>query len=408
MHQYRLRGKTVSVGEAKFRRQMQEGDRRVLVDQSRGVERRLERFTKQDEVVQQPVEGGMQAGDQARIHQGNGCMKRLALPVLEANMEWLARSLVGYTLNPLDLRSLKRVIQTNVPHVEDVREIERTKVLVTFDTVEHSAEAYTFKLDSMLQVFYRIRRWEEAECGGSRQVWLECYGMPIHVWSEEAFKAVGGLWGNVIHCAIPTGAGASFRVGRVQVDTCVFDEIRESVRLVIGEKEVTVFVQEMGWVTGGPKNSVEVKQAYEGVVDVGNGEHSWRKAEVPRDLAADMITGNENGGEHEKGRIVNSEVLLNDMNVDFLNFKKIVEVTDSEGSTNNNGKGDMLRFGESEEGDSDRTVTQVFSSGEGRVVGSSVPRADLLQKDEPIRPNIGRILGGRDLGHETKSPMLTN
>ncbi|PWG73710.1 hypothetical protein DF186_21650, partial [Enterococcus hirae] len=82
----------------------------------------------------------------------------------------------------------------------------------------------------------------------SRRVWLECMGVPFYVWVSEIFKVIGGLWGNVVYCAVFMGEGVLFRIGRVQVDICEFDEIREWVRVVIGEKEIAVFVKETEWV----------------------------------------------------------------------------------------------------------------------------------------------------------------
>ncbi|KAL4328179.1 hypothetical protein AHAS_Ahas13G0174200 [Arachis hypogaea] len=296
MNQFRLRGKIVNVGEAKFQRKVQAGAQRVVADTSRQLQRRPEMIIKETEVDKNPVEGEVKTGDQIHVQKGKGSMKRVQVPVVEANLKWLARSLVGYTLKPMELRSLQRIIHTNVPHVEDVREIGETKVLLTFDTVEHAAAAYTFKLDTMLQVFHRIRQWEESECGGSRRVWLECYGMPLHVWSSETFKAVGGLWGHVLHCAIPTDTGASFRVGRFQVDTCEFDEIREWVRIAIGESEISVFVKEMEREAGETGFPVEQKQVYEGGAVDGSGEHSRRKEELTWDPMADLIARTVQGG----------------------------------------------------------------------------------------------------------------
>ncbi|KAL4289224.1 hypothetical protein AHAS_Ahas19G0364800 [Arachis hypogaea] len=270
MNHFRLRGKTISVGEAKFRRNVQAEAKQVMVDTRQKLERRPERIIMENGAAKNPGKGEVMAGVPIHVHQATGSTKRVEM-----------------------------VIHTNMPYVEYVREIGEQKILFTFDTVQHVVEAYTFKLDAMLQVFHRIRRWEESERGGSRRVWLECYGMPLHVWSAETFKAIGGLWGDVLHCDIPTGTGASFRVGRFQVDTCEFNEIREWVRLAIGEKEIAVFVKEMGWEASGTGNLVEQKQVYKGGVVDESCDLGRREAELAWDPAADLIIGTEQGGPGE-------------------------------------------------------------------------------------------------------------
>ncbi|PWG73554.1 hypothetical protein DF186_22480, partial [Enterococcus hirae] len=79
--------------------------------------------------------------------------------------------------------------------------------------------------------------------------------------------------------------------------------------------------------------------------------------------AAVMITGGMQGGDSGKDIIIISEMLLNDVNVEFLNLKKIGDVIELESSIQNKGNEVMQGFGVSEEGDSDRTVIQGCGTG---------------------------------------------
>ncbi|KAL4276900.1 hypothetical protein AHAS_Ahas20G0253400 [Arachis hypogaea] len=337
--------------------------------------------------------------------QGHGCTKRVEVPIVAENMNWLVRSLVGSTRKPMDTHSLKRVIRTNLHHVEDVREIGETKVLLTFDTVEHADEAYTFKMDTLLQVFHRIRRWEESERCVSHKVWLECYGMPLHVWSPETFTVVGGLWGEVLHCDIQAGAGASFRVGRFQVDTCEFDEIKEWVHIAIGSKEFTVYVKQMGLEAGGLEISVESKKDYEGSDVDSSREYSMTKTAVQWDPAADVITGNAQGADWGKDRIVIPEVLFNDVNVEFLNFKKYGDAVDLVSSTQNHGKAVTKGYG-SEEVDSDRMVIQRICTRGERDIDFSIIPSGPLPMGHPLRYQTGCYMEGCETGLDHLNPTL--
>ncbi|XP_020981516.1 photosystem I P700 chlorophyll a apoprotein A1-like [Arachis duranensis] len=203
MNQWRLRGKVIIVGKAKFRRQGETRDRPVNVElrckQGGGPGESYhgkEVATTEPGVVRKPVQ------EQTAINQGRADSKRLEVPIVKANMEWLGRSLVGKTLKPLDPASLKKTVRANMPHIVDVREIGVSKVLLTFDTVQHADEAFDIKLDTLLRLFHR--------------------------------------------CDVPTKEGASFRTGRVRVEMGVFDIIREWVQLSVGNSIFRIFVKEVG------------------------------------------------------------------------------------------------------------------------------------------------------------------
>lgn len=357
MNQWRLRGKVITVGEAKYRRQFQMG----------GTVRKEITSPNGGEAVDSYQGNGVAAAkamkeqpvrDHKNATEGNGPVKRIDVPVVEANMEWLARSLVGHTLHPVDLRSVKTVVSKNLPNIVDVREIGPCKVLVIFDTVQHAEGVFTFKMDNLLQVFHRISRWEESERCITRRAWLECYGIPLHAWAPETFKRIGGQWGNVVQCDVMTGEGASFEAGRIQVETGVFDVIREWMQIVVGKTVFEIFVKEVepqegGAVSMGRSRSVYAKNEVSGTAGTAmkKGEGSW-------DPAAELVTGRPTEAEHGEDRIVISDVLLNDVDVAFLKFKKDTVVPDS-ASTKDGEVAGLKGCEIVHEGESENTVTQV-------------------------------------------------
>ncbi|KAL4293172.1 hypothetical protein AHAS_Ahas18G0101500 [Arachis hypogaea] len=420
MNQFRLRRKTVYVGEAKFRKNFQVGNRRVNVDPGRDLERKSETagddngaprvlvtepehmLTAKEPVIN-PGLGDPSGAGRTLLKQGKGCSKRVEVPIVVDNMNWLVRSLVGSTLKPIDLCSLKRVIQANLHHVEAVREIGETKVLVTFETVEYADEAYKFKMDTLLQVLHRVRRWEETERCVSRKVWLECHGVPLHVWSPETFTAIGGLWGNVLHCPIQTGEGASFRVGRIEVETEEFDTISDWVQLAVGKNEFTIIVKEVGLGNDVMAIVEEEGRVQEGHDVAGSCVHSMKMAKVQWDPAADLIIGNAQGGECGEDRIVIPEVIFNDVNVEFSNFKHQAYATDSVSHTQNLDQAVMKGYG-CEEVDSDRTVTEDFGAGIERDFGYSNIQSGPLNLGQAPYYRVDSCRNESELGLAQLSP----
>ncbi|KAL1313753.1 hypothetical protein AAHE18_16G135000 [Arachis hypogaea] len=178
MHHARIRGKIISVGQAKYRRAMGgENDRVRKEDLAR---------TKVESRQIQKGESSTKVEETKKVTpvkdtQGNGWTKKVEVPVAKENFDWLLRSLVGETTRAIDFKSLRRAIVKNFPQVVEVRELGAYKALLVFDSVKSAEEAYTFKMNSFLQFFYNVWRWEESERSESRRVWLECHGVPLHV-----------------------------------------------------------------------------------------------------------------------------------------------------------------------------------------------------------------------------------
>lgn len=63
----------------------------------------------------------------------------------------------------------------------------------------------------------------------SRLVWLNCYGIPLHLWNAVTFKKLGEKWGNVIQICKDTLHDISFAVGKVLISTQVMDIINQVV-----------------------------------------------------------------------------------------------------------------------------------------------------------------------------------
>ncbi|KAL4300787.1 hypothetical protein AHAS_Ahas17G0235800 [Arachis hypogaea] len=110
--------------------------------------------------------------------------------MVKENLDWQQRTLFGITPKTIDFSSLKEMTGKNLPQVVQVRELGAYKVLLTFDSVLNAEEEYTFKMNSLLQFFHSIWRWDETERFGIsefdllvKEVGREAFGLNCY---EEA------------------------------------------------------------------------------------------------------------------------------------------------------------------------------------------------------------------------------
>ncbi|KAL4328150.1 hypothetical protein AHAS_Ahas13G0171300 [Arachis hypogaea] len=156
-----------------------------------------------------------------------------------------------------------------------------------------------------------------------RRVWIECYGVPLYVWTEDTFRAIGGQWGEVVVCEDETNSVTSFRVGRVLIDTCRFDAIHERLHLSIGSSGFDVCVREMGSGSHGYAGGVTqvVVDEHEGNVE---SNASGPRSPMQRkgwDTTAEIVALTNRMEERPEGRVVITPKILNEWSNCFSNSK---------------------------------------------------------------------------------------
>lgn len=78
--------------------------------------------------------------------------------------------------------------------------------------------------------FLEIHKWNKSRViPPSRLIWLNCYGVPLHLWNAGTFIKLGQIWGNVIQTSDDTVKGISFAVGKVLISTRYMDMINKVV-----------------------------------------------------------------------------------------------------------------------------------------------------------------------------------
>ncbi|KAL4373556.1 hypothetical protein AHAS_Ahas05G0093600 [Arachis hypogaea] len=169
MNHMRLRGKVVFVRETKYRRMSDVKDTNRI-----------------------PRRGDTQNAIDHQVPEERGETKKNSDTLNKVLTNDTTRSLVGGTTKAIDFRALKESVARNFPHVIHVREMGAYKALLTFDGLLNVEEAYTFNMNSLLQLFHSVWRSNKSKRSETRRVWLECFGVPLHAWSVDTFELIGG------------------------------------------------------------------------------------------------------------------------------------------------------------------------------------------------------------------------
>ncbi|KAL4314701.1 hypothetical protein AHAS_Ahas15G0111400 [Arachis hypogaea] len=247
MNRVRLRRKVIVVQEAKYKRPSEAayvGKVRAADDKYHRPD--LEPQREEGSERSLATANGLQTNVRAKSMFEKCELKNVECVMAIENLEWLRRSLVGETLEPIDLVSLRKMVARSLPSVVQVRKMEACKALLTFDSDMHANETYTFNLNSLLHTFHRVWKWKESERCESRRVWLECLGVPLFAWSADTFKRIGSQWGAVVRCAKETELCSTLTTGHVLIDTSVMEAIQEKIQITVGLGGYDVLVKDIG------------------------------------------------------------------------------------------------------------------------------------------------------------------
>ena len=186
------------------------------------------------------------SGKQQWNREGEPKMKIVYGTSCQSQLQTLEKSLIGETLRPVDFKMLSEEVIKNVEGVSEVCELGAYKALIVFES-KQSMEEQLSKCNQELSKFFEdVRIWCEEEWCQTRRVWIECFGIPIHAWSNENIKKIGEEWGAVVCLDELTEAGKSFSTARMLIDTCLWQNIQGWVYFSIDGKGYDVYVKEVG------------------------------------------------------------------------------------------------------------------------------------------------------------------
>ncbi|KAI8561024.1 hypothetical protein RHMOL_Rhmol04G0303500 [Rhododendron molle] len=114
-----------------------------------------------------------------------------------------------------------------------VRHMGGDMVVLTFkDIAERDSTFNGGKMAWLRDWFIESSKWEESKNNPvARLVWLNCYGIPLHLWNVQTFSNIGLIWGDVILIADDTIKDLTFSVGKVLISTKEMELINQVVEI---------------------------------------------------------------------------------------------------------------------------------------------------------------------------------
>ncbi|MED6107805.1 hypothetical protein PIB30_017695 [Stylosanthes scabra] len=127
----------------------------------------------------------------------------------------------------------------------ECRDLGPRMCIISFESLDLRDRALQSRF--MPEFFEDVRPYEGFMWSPSRRIWLELMGLPIHVWSEDAFKRIARwLNGSMVMQHDLTESGASFSVARILIDCYQWKPIQEWIVVESEGVEFEVFVKEFG------------------------------------------------------------------------------------------------------------------------------------------------------------------
>ncbi|KAG5550142.1 hypothetical protein RHGRI_015184 [Rhododendron griersonianum] len=173
--------------------------------------------------------------NRSAIKSGNGAQP--CIKVSEVGNEWLTRSAIA-ELSPLRSMVYMQDHLRNLGYSDiQVRPMDSDRVVLTFPNIEDRDSIFNGgKMGWLKDCFLEIFKWNDTvSTQGSRLVWLNCYGIPLHVWNVATFNKIGQIWGKIISISEDSFKSLSFTVGKVLISTTTMETINQCKGCVLDE-----------------------------------------------------------------------------------------------------------------------------------------------------------------------------
>lgn len=171
---------------------------------------------------------------------------KTSIKVKQLGNEWLRRTVIA-KLKPYRSMIYVQDHLRNLGYVDiEVKHMGGNKVIMTCKSIEERDALWgEGKFAWLKECFQDIQKWEEnMTISNSRLVWLNFYGVPLHLWNMDTFMKLGSIWGDVILISEETVKGLSYAVGKVLISTDVMEIINQIVELENNKKSFQVRVIE--------------------------------------------------------------------------------------------------------------------------------------------------------------------
>ncbi|GAU34283.1 hypothetical protein TSUD_321290 [Trifolium subterraneum] len=152
----------------------------------------------------------------------NGEELSVLAPVLKVPVnEVLCRELQGGLVGKLARKKDVRRIQTTL-YMEGFPSISVTNMGGNMALIRSSVEGdvermMKSKKETIEYYFMEVKPWNPGLFAVQREVWVQVYGIPLHIWGEDLFKKVGDKLGGFLDFDYKTTSMAIFDVARLKI-----------------------------------------------------------------------------------------------------------------------------------------------------------------------------------------------
>ncbi|MCH79400.1 DUF4283 domain protein, partial [Trifolium medium] len=207
--------------------------------------------SKRSDILAQPVQKILREEGEGSIQQGRSFKSALvkhhgvledrdtllAVPeeVLQVEVDDLVlkeleKSYVGVLAIDVEVRHIKTTLyMEGFAHIS-VTDMGRNKVLL-FSPKSGELEALCkARTDWLCYYFKEVKPWSPSNFVDRRVTWVKVFGIPLHVWGESLFKAIGGKYGEFFDFDESTTSRAKLDVARIKISTsfrgCIDDPVK--------------------------------------------------------------------------------------------------------------------------------------------------------------------------------------
>ncbi|WJX36365.1 hypothetical protein P8452_24253 [Trifolium repens] len=175
-------------------------------------------------------------------------------------------------------------------------------------------DCYEAKMN-VLTIFSEVKPWSPGLLAVQREVWIQVFGIPLHIWGDDFFKLLGAKLGVFLDYDFETASMPRFDVARLKILSSSWAIIDMVVKVEVEGKFFQVWVVEergrqRGTVVLGDEvedvGSEVVPSEASGAVDegyVGGGENSGEDDSSEPEVDGDVQVHIQHGGSFKENRV---------------------------------------------------------------------------------------------------------
>ena len=179
-------------------------------------------------------------------------------------MEWLSRSLICVSNEPLDLEMLSKLLAKD--GCSKLYALSKYQFILTFDTI-NEMEVSLANREELDKWFFDVKKWDRYEVSDNRRVWIEVFGVPPHGWTQLTFERIASNWGKLVWLETPIEDTISFKSMRILINSGSTQKIEGHLILHLADagyrveiKEASCFIQvNPQFIVPNGSSSMEVK-----------------------------------------------------------------------------------------------------------------------------------------------------